>query len=107
MSKMSKRQTDCIHFNSTQFEFPTHLSGYVRVGPTRCPMDSLITVVLARCFTPPIHLTMNKYYASRNRIAFKGVLSLACPRAFHLAWNVSSRAIFVAFGFFQCVLSQS
>ena len=100
MSKMSKRQTDCIHFNSTQFEFPTHLSGYVRVDPTCCPMDSLITRCISKMFYPPPRLINNKYYASQKRIVFLQRSSL-----FVVPARVSSRAIFVPFGFSQRALS--
>ena len=49
--------------------------------------------------TPRRRLTINKYYISRDSIAFRVILSLSCPRAFRLARNGSSRAVFVACGF--------
>ena len=55
--------------------------------------------------TPPPLFIYNKYYISQDRIAFKGVLPLSCPRAFRLARNVSLRTVFVAFNFSECVLS--
>ena len=54
--------------------------------------------------TPPSRLTINKYHISRDRIAFKVILSLSYPRAFRLGRNGSSRAVFVAFGFSEAVL---
>ena len=69
-----------------------------------CIINAELTVLTA-ILTPPPRLTINKYYFSQNSVAFKGVLSLSCPRAFRLARNGSSRAVFVAFSFAERVSS--
>ncbi len=55
--------------------------------------------------TPSPRLIINKYYISQDSIAFTVILSLSCPRPFRLARNGSSRAVFVACGFSEAILS--
>ena len=47
-----------------------------------CVINSELTELPAWLTAPPPHLTHNKHYISQDSIAFRGVLSLSCPRAF-------------------------
>lgn len=102
----------CLNTNIAKANLhASHIEGERDKNGHRCSGCSVMlyiidleSTVLSAWLIPPHNLTIDKYYISQNSVAFKGVLSLSCLRAFRLARNIPSRAICIAFDFSQCVL---
>ena len=103
-------QSRCLNTDIAKSTFPAPHIADVRGESLRCCSGyslvlCIINAELTTWLRPPPRLTINKYYVSRDSIAFTVILSLSCPRAFRLPRNGSSRAVFVAFGFSEAILS--